>query len=90
MTRPIAGVTGAGSGIGAAIAATLGARGFHVVATDLDLSSAESTASRTNARELYEGMTTETSPCSILCNSCIKKSAGQRGGFRSRGVIPSE
>jgi NAD(P)-dependent dehydrogenase (short-subunit alcohol dehydrogenase family) len=46
MTRPIAGVTGSGSGIGAAIAATLGARGFHVVATDIDLQSAEATASR--------------------------------------------
>jgi len=46
MTLPIAGVTGAGSGIGAAIAETLGARGFHVVVTDVDLDSAERTASR--------------------------------------------
>ena len=38
---PIAVVTGAGSGIGRAIAAELAGRGFAVVATDLDLDAAE-------------------------------------------------
>jgi NAD(P)-dependent dehydrogenase (short-subunit alcohol dehydrogenase family) len=41
---PIAVVTGAGSGIGRAIAAELAGRGFAVVATDLDLDAARATA----------------------------------------------
>ena len=44
MTKKIAVVTGAGSGIGRAIAAELAARGHSVVATDLDLAAAEATA----------------------------------------------
>lgn len=40
----VAVVTGAGSGIGRAIAAELAARGFAVVATDLDLDEAQATA----------------------------------------------
>lgn len=43
MTEKIAVVTGAGSGIGRAIAAELAARGHAVVPTDLDLSAAEET-----------------------------------------------
>ena len=44
MTQPLAVVTGAGSGIGAAIAATLGHRGYHVIVTDVDLAAAMRTA----------------------------------------------
>jgi meso-butanediol dehydrogenase / (S,S)-butanediol dehydrogenase / diacetyl reductase len=44
MSSKIAVVTGAGSGIGRAIAAELAARGHTVVATDLDLAAAESSA----------------------------------------------
>jgi len=40
MSRPIACVTGAGSGIGAAIATTLGARGYHVVVADINIENA--------------------------------------------------
>jgi len=40
-TLPVVGVTGAGSGIGAAIATELSRRGFHVVVTDVNLDSAE-------------------------------------------------
>ncbi|HEU4973822.1 MAG TPA: SDR family NAD(P)-dependent oxidoreductase [Baekduia sp.] len=43
-TRTIAVVTGAGSGIGAAIARELGARGHHVLATDVDPAAAERVA----------------------------------------------
>lgn len=44
MTPKIALVTGAGSGIGAAIARTLAERDYHVVVTDLDLGRAEQIA----------------------------------------------
>ena len=44
MTNKIAVVTGAGSGIGRAIAAELAARDHTVVVTDLDLAAAEATA----------------------------------------------
>jgi meso-butanediol dehydrogenase / (S,S)-butanediol dehydrogenase / diacetyl reductase len=44
VTKKIAVVTGAGSGIGRAIATELAARGHSVVATDLDLAAAEATA----------------------------------------------
>ena len=44
MTKKIAVVTGAGSGIGRAIAAELAARDHTVVVTDLDLAAAEATA----------------------------------------------
>jgi NAD(P)-dependent dehydrogenase (short-subunit alcohol dehydrogenase family) len=46
MTKKIAVVTGAGSGIGRAIAAELAARDHVVVATDIDLTAAEATAAQ--------------------------------------------
>jgi meso-butanediol dehydrogenase / (S,S)-butanediol dehydrogenase / diacetyl reductase len=41
MTSPLAVITGAGSGIGAAIATTLAQRGHEVVVTDVDFAAAE-------------------------------------------------
>ena len=46
MSRPIAVVTGAGSGIGAAISIELATRGFSVVPTDVDEESAARTAEK--------------------------------------------
>ncbi|MGH7175510.1 MAG: SDR family NAD(P)-dependent oxidoreductase [Minisyncoccia bacterium] len=44
MDKPLAFVTGGGSGIGAAIAMTLAERGHYIVVADLDLASAERVA----------------------------------------------
>jgi len=71
MTRPIAGVTGAGSGIGAAIAETLGARGFHVVATDIDISSAEATASRLESAQALPLDVTDPEACDDVVHSIV-------------------
>lgn len=52
MTKKIAVVTGAGSGIGRAIATELAARDHYVVVTDLDLAAAEATAKELGAAAL--------------------------------------
>ena len=58
MSQPIAVVTGAGSGIGAAIALELGRRGFHVVLTDIDVVAAEVVAGQmTSAQFNYLDVT---------------------------------
>jgi meso-butanediol dehydrogenase / (S,S)-butanediol dehydrogenase / diacetyl reductase len=71
MTRPIAGVTGAGSGIGAAIATTLGARGFHVIVTDLDLAGAEATASRIESAQALRLDVTDPAACDEVVNAVV-------------------
>jgi meso-butanediol dehydrogenase/(S,S)-butanediol dehydrogenase/diacetyl reductase len=53
----IAVVTGAGSGIGQAIATELAARGFFVVATDLDLDAARETAAKFGGGARYLDVT---------------------------------
>ncbi len=59
MNRPIAVVTGAGSGIGRAIARELSRRGHHVVVSDLDLASAEQTARELDSAEAHRLDVTE-------------------------------
>ena len=51
MSAKVAVVTGAGSGIGAAIAEKLDRNGYHVVVTDLNLKSAESAAEKLKSAE---------------------------------------
>ena len=53
MSQPIAVVTGAGSGIGAAIALELGSRGFHVVLTDIDVGAAEVVAGQMTSAQFH-------------------------------------
>jgi NAD(P)-dependent dehydrogenase (short-subunit alcohol dehydrogenase family) len=71
MTRPIAGVTGAGSGIGAAIAVTLGARGYHVVVTDLDLESAEAVASGIDSAQALQLDVTDPEACDAVVKDVV-------------------
>jgi NAD(P)-dependent dehydrogenase (short-subunit alcohol dehydrogenase family) len=52
VTKKIAVVTGAGSGIGRAIATELAARDYYVVVTDLDLAAAEAAAKELGAAAL--------------------------------------
>jgi meso-butanediol dehydrogenase/(S,S)-butanediol dehydrogenase/diacetyl reductase len=71
MTRPIATVTGAGSGIGAAIATTLGTRGYHVIVTDLDLASAETTASSIESAQALALDVTDPVACDDVVNAIV-------------------
>ncbi len=66
MTRPVVGVTGAGSGIGAAIATELGARGYHVVVSDLDLASAERVVGAIESGEARALDVTDPEACDAL------------------------
>jgi meso-butanediol dehydrogenase/(S,S)-butanediol dehydrogenase/diacetyl reductase len=71
MTRPIAAVTGGGSGIGAAIATTLGARGYHVVVTDVDLESAQRTASIIESAQALTLNVTDPTACDAVANTIV-------------------
>jgi len=66
MSLPIAVVTGAGSGIGAAIARELGRRGHHVVVTDIDVAAAETTASDIASAEFRRLDVTRPGDCDEL------------------------
>ncbi len=66
MNQPLAIVTGAGSGIGAAIAIELGRRGFHVVATDLDAAAAQVTARAIASAEAHPLDVTDAAACDAL------------------------
>jgi len=66
VNQPLAVVTGAGSGIGAAIAIELGRRGFHVVATDLDLTAAEVTSQSIPSAEAQRLDVTDPVACDAL------------------------
>jgi NAD(P)-dependent dehydrogenase (short-subunit alcohol dehydrogenase family) len=65
VTKKIAVVTGAGSGIGRAIATELAARDHYVVVTDLDLAAAEATAKELGAAALRLDVTDGTQAKSV-------------------------
>jgi NAD(P)-dependent dehydrogenase (short-subunit alcohol dehydrogenase family) len=69
-------VTGAGSGIGRAIASTLAGRGFQVVATDVDLDAAKETAAACNGTALRLDVT---DPAAVA--GVAEEIAASHGGF---------
>lgn len=71
MTRPVAGVTGAGSGIGAAIAKELDRRGYHVVVSDVDLDSAREVASSLESGEAASLDVTDAADCDELVKGVV-------------------
>jgi meso-butanediol dehydrogenase/(S,S)-butanediol dehydrogenase/diacetyl reductase len=73
VSRPIAAVTGAGSGIGAAIATTLGDRGYHVVVTDIDLASATRTAAGIESAQAHQLDVTNPAECDALVNAVVSQ-----------------
>ncbi len=73
MSLPIAGVTGAGSGIGAAIARMLGKRGFHVIVTDIDLMAAQKVASEIANAEALQLDVSKPDACNALIASIVEK-----------------
>jgi len=73
MSLPVAAVTGAGSGIGAAIATELGRRGFHVVVTDIDLVAAQDTASAIASAESHRLDVTDSRACEEFVQQLVAR-----------------
>ncbi len=73
MSKLIACVTGAGSGIGAAIAQVLCDRGFHVIVSDISLEAAQSVAGQLKAAEAVQLDVTDPNSCQEVVNQVIAK-----------------
>jgi NAD(P)-dependent dehydrogenase (short-subunit alcohol dehydrogenase family) len=71
MSKPVAAVTGAGSGIGAAIATTLASRGYHVVVSDLDIDSAQSVASALASAQALALDVTDPAACDEIVRQAV-------------------
>ena len=71
MNRPVAVVTGAGSGIGAAIATTLESRGHHVVVTDVDHASASRVAGTLRSAQALRLDVTDQSACGVVVDTIV-------------------
>jgi NAD(P)-dependent dehydrogenase (short-subunit alcohol dehydrogenase family) len=71
MSQPLAAVTGGGSGIGAAICAELGRRGFHVVVTDVDVAAAEAAARGIASAEFHRLDVTRPAVCDELVERIV-------------------
>jgi NAD(P)-dependent dehydrogenase (short-subunit alcohol dehydrogenase family) len=72
MSQPLAAVTGGGSGIGAAICAELGRRGFHVVVTDIDVAAAQATARTIASGEFHQLDVTRPAACDEVVEGIVK------------------
>jgi NAD(P)-dependent dehydrogenase (short-subunit alcohol dehydrogenase family) len=73
MTKPVAGVTGAGSGIGAAIALELGRRGYHVVLSDVDLPSVQNVANTVENAQALRLDVRDPVACDELVQDIVKE-----------------
>ena len=73
MTKPLAVVTGAGSGIGAAIATTLSGRGFQVVVTDVDLAAARNVANSLDGALAMVLDVTDAAACDDVAHSIARE-----------------
>ncbi|MGA2123427.1 MAG: SDR family NAD(P)-dependent oxidoreductase [Acidimicrobiales bacterium] len=71
MTTSVAVVTGAGSGIGAAIAHELARHGHHVIVTDVDVASAIETAGAIEGAEARSLDVTDSESCDALVESIV-------------------
>jgi NAD(P)-dependent dehydrogenase (short-subunit alcohol dehydrogenase family) len=71
MSLPLAAVTGAGSGIGAAIATELGRRGYHVVVTDIDVAAARRTADAIASAEAHQLDVTDPAACEAIVQKIV-------------------
>jgi len=73
MTQPLAVVTGGGSGIGAAIATTLAARGHRVVVTDVDLASARRVADAIDGASAVQLDVADPTHCSAVVDDVVAR-----------------
>ncbi|MEI6649073.1 MAG: SDR family NAD(P)-dependent oxidoreductase [Actinomycetes bacterium] len=71
MSLPIAAVTGAGSGIGAAIARRLGTQGYFVVVTDIDLASAEKVSAEIGTATALKLNVSDPDDCNRVVDSIV-------------------
>jgi meso-butanediol dehydrogenase/(S,S)-butanediol dehydrogenase/diacetyl reductase len=76
MTQKTAVVTGAGSGIGAAIARELAGRGHHVVVTDIDVGAAEGVAGEISGTPAALDVVD-----AVAAAALVDRVVAERGGF---------
>ena len=72
MSKPVAVVTGAGSGIGAAIARELGSRGYLVVVTDIDPKAADEVAAQIPDAHALSLDVTDPEACTALVRKVVE------------------
>lgn len=84
--RPVAVVTGGGSGIGAAIVRELAARGHRVVVTDLDAAAAETVAADAGAEAVFQLDVTDVAACERVANEIAARQAGLHLWVSNAGV----